>query len=140
MGSRMTLFHGGGPLWPPLVFLALGLPKAKDMLSDKYFGLQLSIDTKNSPLCNIILALLAAKRRKSKKKISGQKYQKFQNLSYRRAIYLKRKLRTYTKQIQPVKVRFSAKKLIFFNFFNFSRHARGPPKIFDVQFSKIFTL
>ena len=28
--------------------------------------------------------------------------------------------------------------MIFFNFFNFSRHARGPPKIFDVQFSKIF--
>ena len=59
-------------------------------------------------------------------------------MSYRRAIYLKRKLRTYTKQIQPVKVRFSAKKNIFFNFFNFSRHARGPPKIFDVQFSKNF--
>ena len=29
----------GGALWPPLVFLALGLPKAKNMLSDKYFGL-----------------------------------------------------------------------------------------------------
>ena len=33
---------------------------------------------------------------------------------------------------------FGKKKGIFFNFFNFSRHARGPPKIFDVQFSKNF--
>ena len=30
------------------------------------------------------------------------------------------------------------KKNIFFNFFDFSRHARGPPKIFKVHFSKNF--
>ena len=69
---------------------------------------------------------------------SSEKTSKLQILSYKRVIYLKRNLRTYTKQIQPEKIRFFAKKGIFFNFFNFSRHARGPPKIFDVQFSKNF--
>ena len=59
-------------------------------------------------------------------------------MSYRRVIYLKRKLRTYTKQIQPEKIRFFAKKGIFFNFFDFSRHARGPPEIFDVHFFESF--
>ena len=71
-------------------------------------------------------------------KFSGQKWLKFQILSYRRVIYLKRKLRTYTKQIQPEKIRIFANQRIFFNFFDFSRHARGPPKNFDVQFSKHF--
>ena len=59
-------------------------------------------------------------------------------MSYIRVIYLKRKLRTYTKQIQPEKIRFFAKKGIFFNFFDFSRHARGPPEIFDVHFFENF--
>ena len=30
------------------------------------------------------------------------------------------------------------KNMIFFNFFYFSRHARGPPKILDVQFFENF--
>ena len=59
-------------------------------------------------------------------------------LSYRSVIYLKRKLRTCTIMIQPEKVGFLEKKEIFFRFFNFSANARGPPKNFDVQFSKIF--
>ena len=41
---------------------------------------------------------------------SSQKWSKFQILSYRSVIYLKRKLRTYTIKIQPEKVRFLAKK------------------------------
>ena len=69
---------------------------------------------------------------------SSQKRSKFQILSYRSVIYLKRKLRTYTIKIQPEKVRFLAKKYIFFRFFDFLPNARGPPKIFDAQFSNTF--
>ena len=73
-----------------------------------------------------------------KSNFSSQKRPKFQILSYRSVIYLKRKLRTCTIMIQPEKVGFLEKKEIFFRFFNFSANARGPPKNFDVQFSKIF--
>ena len=40
--------------------------------------------------------------------------------------------------IQPEKEIFLAKKMFFFQFFDFSPNARGPPKIFDVQFSGNF--
>ena len=73
-----------------------------------------------------------------KSNFSSQKRPKFQILSYRSHIYLKRKLRTCTIKIQPEKVGFLAKNQIFFRFFNFSPNARGPPKIFDVQFCEIF--
>ena len=71
-------------------------------------------------------------------KFSSEKRSKFQILGYRSVIYLKRKLRTYTIKIQPEKVRFLAKKKFFFWFFNFLPNARGPPKIFDAQFSNTF--
>ena len=41
-------------------------------------------------------------------------------------------------QIQLEKVTFLAEKIFFFHFFDFSPKARGPLKIFDVQFSEIF--
>ena len=53
-------------------------------------------------------------------------------------MYLKRKLRTCTIKIQPEKVIFIQKKIIFFRFFNFLPKAQGPLKIFDAQFPKIF--
>ena len=71
-------------------------------------------------------------------KFSSKKKSKFQILSYRRDIYPKRKLRTSTIQIQPEKVWIFAKKIFFFQFFWFSRHARGPPEIFDVHFFESF--
>ena len=71
-------------------------------------------------------------------KFSSKKRSKFQILGYRSVIYLKRKLRTYTIKIQPEKVRFLAKKVFFFRFFDFLPNARGPPKIFDAQFSDTF--
>ena len=49
----------GGALWPHLVFSALRLPKAQNLVSDKYFDFFLSIDTKNSPLNDILFALRA---------------------------------------------------------------------------------
>ena len=59
MGSGITYPHKGGPLWPPLVFSALRLPTAQNLVSDKYFDFFLSIDTKNSPLSDILFALRA---------------------------------------------------------------------------------
>ena len=53
-------------------------------------------------------------------------------------MYLKRKLRSCTIQIQQEKVRFIAKNYFFSQFFDFSPNAQGPLKIFDVQFPKIF--
>ena len=110
----------------------------QNLISDKYYDLWLSIDTKNSPLSGILLLLQAAELRRSKMKIFKQKKSKFQILSYRGDIYPKRKLRTSTIQIQPEKVWIFAKKMLFFQFFWFSRHARGPPEIFDVHFFENF--
>ena len=43
----------------------------------------------------------------------------------------------YTMQIQQEKIGLVRKKKKFFDFFDFRINARGPPKIFDVQFFKI---
>jgi hypothetical protein len=60
----------------------------------------------------------------------------FQILTYRRVIYLKKKLRTCTIQIQPEKIKKNCKKSYFFYFILFSGHARGALKNFDIQFKK----
>ena len=52
-------------------------------------------------------------------KFSRKKKSKLKILSYINVIYLKRKLRTCTIQIQVEKVQFPAKKNIFSDFFNF---------------------
>ena len=52
-------------------------------------------------------------------KFSRKKKSKLKILSYINVIYLKRKLRTCTIQIQVEKVQFPAKKIIFSDFFNF---------------------
>ena len=72
-----------------------------------------------------------------KSNFSSQKWSKFQILSYRCVIYLKRKLRTCTIKIQ-LESKISHKKIDFLRFFDFSPNARGPLKIFDIQFSEIF--
>ena len=89
-------------------------------------------------VCSVFLPLQAAEWLKSKMKNFKQKKSKFKILSYSRDIYPKRKLRTCTIQIQLEKVWIFAKKRFFFQFFWFSRHARGPPEIFDVHFFESF--
>ena len=59
-------------------------------------------------------------------KFSSKKKSKFQILSYRRDIYLKRKLRTSTIQIQPEKVWIFAKKIFFSIFPIFATCSRTP--------------
>ena len=56
-------------------------------------------------------------------KFSSEKRSKFQILGYRSVIYLKRKLRTCAIKNQSEKIRFLAKKVIFFDFLIFSKRA-----------------
>ena len=58
-------------------------------------------------------------------------------LSYRRVIYLKRKLRTYTKQIKPEKIRFFAKKGFFSIFLIFLDMLEDPLKFSTLIFLKV---
>ena len=64
----------------------------------------------------------------------AKKRSKFQILGYRSVIYLKRKLRTYTIKIQPEKVRFLAKKYIFFDFSIFCLMLEDPRKFLTLNF------
>ena len=91
-------------------------PKAQKWLPSNFFDLWLSIDTKNSTLWAVVLANPAVKRPWQKMKIFMQKYVKIENFWYMRVIYIKRKLRTCTIQIQKEKVWFFPKKKIFFIF------------------------
>ena len=94
-------------------------PKAQKWLPSNFFDLWLSIDTKNSTLWAVVLANLAVKRPWRKMKIFMQKYVKIENFWYMRVIYIKRKLRTCTIQIQKEKVWFFTKKKNFFHIFDF---------------------
>ena len=93
-------------------------PKAQKWLPSNYFDLWLSIDTKNSTLWAVVLANPAVKRQWRKMNIFMQKYVIIENFWYMRVIYIKRKLRTCTIQIQREKVWFLPKKN-FFHIFNF---------------------
>ena len=93
--------------------------KEQKLLASSSFDLQLSIDTKNTTLWTIVLALLAAERLRQKVKIFNQKRSKFEIFRYLRVIYLKRKLRTCTLLIQKEKVWFFAKEQLFLKFLIF---------------------
>ena len=71
-----------------------------------------------------------------KSNFSSQKRSKFQILSNISVIYLKWKLRTCTRKIQPEKVRFLAKNLVIFHFSIFFPKARGPQKFLTFNFRK----
>ena len=88
-------------------------PKAQKWLPSNFCDLWLSIDTKNSTLWAVVLANPAVKRPWRKMKIFMQKYVKIENFWYMRVIYIKRKLRTCTIQIQREKVWFFPKKKFF---------------------------
>ena len=116
-GSGITLLDGGGAIMarmdsshPEAVSRH---PKAQKWLPSNFFDLWLSIDTKNSTLWAVVLANPAVKRPWRKMKIFMQKYVKIENFWYMRVIYIKRKLRTCTIQIQREKVWFFPKKKIF---------------------------
>ena len=63
---------------------------------------------------------------------------KISNFELQKSYVPQKKAENVYKTDSARKNKIFCKKRDFFNFFNFSRHARGPPKIFDVQFSKNF--
>ena len=132
----MTLSVRAGPLWPRMDSshpeAVSRHSKAQKWLPSNYFDLWLSIDTKNSTLWAVVLANPAVKRPWRKMKIFMQKYVKIENFWYMRVIYIKRKLRTCTIQIQREKVWFFPKKKFFLIFSIF--FPKGGP--FDVKIVK----
>ena len=110
-------------------------PKAQKWLRSNFFDLWLFVDTKNSTLWAIVLAKLAVERPWWKMKIFMQKYVKIKFFLYMRVIYIKRKLRTCTIQIQKEKVWFFEKKIFFWNFWFFFQ--RGDPLMSKLSKIKI---
>ena len=112
-------------------------PSHQNLISNKNCGLYLSINTKNSPLNGVLLPQSITKIRTSPlKNLQAKKKEKFQILTYKSIIYLKRKLRTCTIQIQQEKVQFFTEKNIFFNFFNFRVMVRPGRKFWTPSFLK----
>ena len=91
-------------------------PKAQKWLPSNFFDLWLSIDTKNSILWAVVLANPAVKYDGKKWKFSCKNMSNFKIFWYMRVIYIKRKLRTCTIQIQREKVWFFPKKKFFLIF------------------------
>ena len=71
-----------------------------------------------------------------KSNFSSQKRSKFQILSNKSVMYLKRKLRTCTIKIQPEKVIFLPKKYFFFDFSIFYLRLEDPWKFLTFNFRK----
>ena len=121
-GSGITLLDGGGAIMARMDSshpeAVCRHPKAQKWLPSNFFDLWLSIDTKNSILWAVVLANPAVKYNGKKWKFSCKNMSKFKIFWYMRVIYIKRKLRTCTIQIQKEKVWFFEKK-IFFEIFDF---------------------
>ena len=111
-------------------------PSTQNLLSNEYFDLYLSIDTKNSPLYSILMPLQAAEWRRSKLKIFKPKKVKIENFELQKRYIPQNKAENIYNSVSAQKRKNFCKKKIFLKFFWFSRHARGPPEIFDVQFFK----
>ena len=63
---------------------------------------------------------------------------KMKNFELQKSYISQKKAENVYKTDSARKNNFFAKKGIFFNFFDFSRHARGPPEIFDAHFFESF--
>ena len=113
-------------------------PTTLNLLPDKYFDLWLSIDTKNSPLCGILLRLRAVKWRWSKMKIFKRKKVKISNFGLQKCYIPQKKAENIYNKDSARKSKISCKKSNFFMIFRFLPNAQGPPKIFDAQFSDTF--
>ena len=109
-----------------------------NFVSDKYFYLWLSIDTKNNPLCGIFLRLWAVKWRRSKIKFFKPKKVEISNCELQMCNISQKKAENIYNKDSARKSKISHKKIDFLRFFDFSPNARGPLKIFDAQFSDIF--
>ena len=99
----------------------------QNLISDKYYDLWLSIDTKNSPLSGILLLLQAAELRRSKMKIFKQKKVKISNFELqKRYIPQKKAKNIYNSDSARKSVNFCKKKKFFSIFLIFATCSRTP--------------
>ena len=137
----MTLSTGGSNHPTPILRLISWqnrLLTAQNLFPDEYFDLYPSIDTKNSLFISILLPLRAVKWRRSKIKFFKPKKVKISNFELLKCFIPQKKAEKMYNADLARKNKISCKKNFFFRFFNFSPKARGPLKIFDVQFSETF--
>ena len=125
------LSGGGGAIMARTDFRLSKVAKrpvsTQNFLSNKYFNLQLSIDTPNSPLCSLFLPLQAAERRKSKMKIFKQKKVKISNFELqKRYIPQKKAKNIYNSDSARKSVNFCKKKIFFSIFLIFATCSRTP--------------
>ena len=127
--------YQGGPLWPPPWFFGFGATKSPKLNLGAFLGLKTTWEA----ILNIFRSLcLVARGRQISIDIIVEKFKIFKILSFKGVMHLKWKLRTCTIQIELEKVGFISKKTKNFKIFRFSPNARGPPKIFDVNFFQFF--
>ena len=110
----------------------------QNLISDKYYDLWLSIDTKNSPLSGILLLLQAAELRRSKMKIFKQKKVKISNFELqKRYIPQKKAKNIYNSDSARKSVNFCKKNIFFFNFSDFRDMLEDPLKFSTFIFLKV---
>ena len=85
-------------------------PTTLNLLPDKYFDLWLSIDTKNSPLCGILLRLRAVKWRWSKMKFFKPKMVEISNFELQKCYISQKKAENIYNKDSARKSRISCKK------------------------------
>ena len=125
----------GGAIMAPPRFFSFGATKSPKL----NLGTFLALKTTWKAILNIFRSLsLVTRGREISIDILVEKFKIFKILSFKGVMHLKWKLRTCTIQIELEKVGFISKKTKNFKIFRFSPNARGPPKIFDVNFFQFF--
>ena len=125
----------GGAIMAPPWFFGFGATKSPKLNLGTFLGLKTTWEA----ILNIFRSLcLVARGRQISIDIIVEKFKIFKILSFKGVMHLKWKLRTCTIQIELEKVGFISKKTKNFKIFRFSPNARGPPKIFDVNFFQFF--
>ena len=110
-------------------------PTTLNLLPDKYFDLWLSIDTKNSPLCGILLRLRSVKWRWSKMKIFKRKKLEISNFGLQKCYIPQKKAENIYNKDSARKSKISCKKSIFFfDFSIFCLMLEDPRKFFTLNF------
>ena len=107
-------------------------PTTLNLLSDKYFDLWLSIDTKNSPLCGILLRLRAVKWRWSKMKFFKPKKVEISNFELQKCYISQKKAENIYNKVSARKSKISCKKIDFFSIFCLM--LEDPPKFLTFNF------
>ena len=149
--SRLTLFQAGSGTYftrrGGAIMARIDLsrhrftrrpPTTLNLFPDKYFDLWLSIDTKNSPLCGILLWLRAVKWRWSKMKIFKRKKVKISNFGLQKCYIPQKKAENIYNKDSARKSKISCKKSnFFFDFGNFCLMLEDPRKFLTLNFPQL---